>query len=620
MKKNNFTVYLLSLLVLSFFLQNSFAGDRMVLVEKFTSSTCGPCASNNPTMDAFLMAQDPERITGISYHMNWPAPGNDPMYLYNPGDNTTRRTYYQVNAIPAAFMDGLQGIPLPYNQGTLQSYFDARKNILSPVTIIVTDSTYGDSSLVRVKVYCEAPVANPNVTLYIAIVEKLIQYQYPPGTNGETTFRDVMRKMLPNANGTPLTLLPGTSYTIEKRFYMDPIWQANQIEPLVFIQANGREILNAALKPVNFTMISNPAYRVVEQGQNQSGTYQIKIPYVVNNYNSPVTLTAAVDPPNAGISVTFPSGSVISNFPDSASMQVASNSSVPTGVYKIVVTGTNSNGKIHKTIVSYLVGKNYVFVGSNRPGLQYKVDNVTFTQTQFFEWDLNSTHNLAAVSPQLAGNIRYAFQSWSNNGDSVQNVNINANTSAYTVNYKVQYKLLTMIQPSGIPAVITGGNIFYDSSSTANISISPLQVQYNNRTYWFQRWQGTGNGSYTGTEPNPQITMHGVIVETAVWDTIPPIGINSQGTEIPKEFSLNQNYPNPFNPVTKIKFALPVSGFVSLKIYDILGNEIHVLDASYRQAGYYEAEFDASNLASGIYFYKLETEGYTATKKMTLVK
>jgi hypothetical protein len=177
-----------------------------------------------------------------------------------------------------------------------------------------------------------------------------------------------------------------------------------------------------------------------------------------------------------------------------------------------------------------------------------------------------------------------------------------------------------MLQPSGIPATITGGNTFYDSASTANLSISPLQVQYNNMTYWFQRWQGTGSGSYTGTEPNPQITMHGVIVETAVWDTIPPIGINSQGTEIPKEFSLNQNYPNPFNPVTKIKFALPVSGFVSLKIYDILGNEIHVLDASYRQAGYYEAEFDASNLASGIYFYKLDTEGYTATKKMTLVK
>ncbi len=139
-------------------------------------------------------------------------------------------------------------------------------------------------------------------------------------------------------------------------------------------------------------------------------------------------------------------------------------------------------------------------------------------------------------------------------------------------------------------------------------------------TYYFQRWQGTGNGSYTGTEPNVQITMNNVVAETSVWDTIPPIGIKGISTEVPKVYSLDQNYPNPFNPSTKIKFALPNSGFVSLKIYDILGNEVYTLDESYRKAGYYEASFDASNLASGVYFYKLVTSGYTATKKMLLIK
>lgn len=607
--------------MLSVFLQNSYAGDRMVLVERFTSSTCGPCAANNPIMDAFLLSQDPEKITGISYHMNWPAPGDDPMFLYNQGDNTTRRTYYAVNSIPQAFMDGLQNIQPAYNQGTLLAYFNARKDLLSPVTIIVTDSTYGDSALVRVMIYCETPLSSPAATLQIAIVERLIHYQNPPGPNQETDFRDVMRKMFPNANGTPMTLLPGKTYIIEKRFYMDPIWQASQIVPLVFLQSGNKEILNVGLKTINFTMLSSPAYKVVLQGQNQSANYQIKIPVIASGYNSPVTLTAAIDPPNAGITVTFPSGNVINSFPDSAGMQVSSNTSVPTGVYKIIVTGTNGSGKVHKTVVSYLVGKNYVFVGSNRPGLQFKVDNVTYYQTQFFTWDLNAVHNLAAISPQMSGNnIKYLFQSWSNNGDSVQNITVTPNISEYTVNYKVQYKLITLLQPSQIPATITGGNTFYDSSATVNISISPLQVQFNNRTYWFQRWQGTGNGSYTGPLPNPQFSMLDVIAETAVWDTIPPIGITGQGTEIPKEFSLSQNYPNPFNPATKIKFALPVSGFVSLKIYDILGNEVYTIDASYRQAGYYEADFDATNLASGVYFYKLETESLTLTKKMLLVK
>ena len=186
-------------------------------------------------------------------------------------------------------------------------------------------------------------------------------------------------------------------------------------------------------------------------------------------------------------------------------MQVSSNTSVPAGIYKIIVSGTNGSGKVHKTVVSYLVGKNYVFVGSNRPGRDFKVDNATYNTTQFYTWDLNAVHNLAAVSPQLAGNIRYLFQSWSNNGDSVQNITVTPNISEYTVNYKIQFKLLTFIQPSGIPCTITGGNTFYDTAATVNISISPLEVQYNNKTYWFQRWQGTGNGSYTGPISEPAV-------------------------------------------------------------------------------------------------------------------
>src|SRR5438477_12906531 len=80
------------------------AGDRKVFVERFTSSTCPPCYSNNPIMDAFLNAQDQDKITGISFHMNWPAPGNDHFYMANSFDNTTRRNFYGLNYIPQAKM------------------------------------------------------------------------------------------------------------------------------------------------------------------------------------------------------------------------------------------------------------------------------------------------------------------------------------------------------------------------------------------------------------------------------------------------------------------------------------------------------------------------------------
>lgn len=98
------------------------------------------------------------------------------------------------------------------------------------------------------------------------------------------------------------------------------------------------------------------------------------------------------------------------------------------------------------------------------------------------------------------------------------------------------------------------------------------------------------------------------------------LSVVNYNSEIPDSYSLSQNYPNPFNPATKIKFALPTSGFTSLKVYDISGKEISNLLNSNIQAGTYEVLFDASYYSSGAYFYKLESNGYIETKKMFLIK
>jgi hypothetical protein len=95
-----------------------------------------------------------------------------------------------------------------------------------------------------------------------------------------------------------------------------------------------------------------------------------------------------------------------------------------------------------------------------------------------------------------------------------------------------------------------------------------------------------------------------------------------------KEFSLEQNYPNPFNPSTIIRYTIPnviasetkQSQFVSLKVYDVLGNEVATLIDEYKSAGNYEVEFSADELTSGIYFYKLQAGSYTETKKLVLMK
>ncbi|RKZ00384.1 MAG: hypothetical protein DRQ13_00525 [Ignavibacteriae bacterium] len=88
----------------------------------------------------------------------------------------------------------------------------------------------------------------------------------------------------------------------------------------------------------------------------------------------------------------------------------------------------------------------------------------------------------------------------------------------------------------------------------------------------------------------------------------------------PAEFKLSQNYPNPFNPSTKIKYSLPTNEFVNITVYDLLGKAITVLINEQKPAGSYEIIFDASELPSGVYFYKLVTNDFISTKKMILAK
>lgn len=93
-----------------------------------------------------------------------------------------------------------------------------------------------------------------------------------------------------------------------------------------------------------------------------------------------------------------------------------------------------------------------------------------------------------------------------------------------------------------------------------------------------------------------------------------------ENNSTPGKFYLDQNYPNPFNPITKIRWHSPVSGHQTLKVYDVLGNEIATFVDEFRSEGSYEVEFTASALASGIYFYKLQAGAFVQTRKMILMK
>ncbi len=98
------------------------------------------------------------------------------------------------------------------------------------------------------------------------------------------------------------------------------------------------------------------------------------------------------------------------------------------------------------------------------------------------------------------------------------------------------------------------------------------------------------------------------------------VGISQIGSEIPFKYSKSQNYPNPFNPTTKINFALPKQGLVSIKVYDMLGREVRNLVNEVKSAGHYSVDFNGTNLTSGAYFYKIQVNDFSDVKRMLLIK
>lgn len=185
--------------------------QRTTLIEEFTSSTCGPCASFNVTFDPLLESlntnETGSNVAAIKYQMNWPSPGNDPSY--NP-DGNTRRGYYGVSGIPDTFLDGA---PLPAANA---STINGAAAVPAFVAMDMEYWTNGNQVSVTVDV---TPYANFPGThkLYIAATEDF--YSYPASTTSQDEFHYAMRKMLPNGNGNNLSAMQsGQTQTVTQQY------------------------------------------------------------------------------------------------------------------------------------------------------------------------------------------------------------------------------------------------------------------------------------------------------------------------------------------------------------------------------------------------------------------
>jgi hypothetical protein len=179
---------------------------------------------------------------------------------------------------------------------------------------------------------------------------------------------------------------------------------------------------------------------------------------------------------------------------------------------------------------------------------------------------------------------------------------------------------VTTLGSTYVTSVATrGSNIF---AGTNYGYLKGVHVSTDNGQTWARRNEGLENLYINSLAiTNDQIyagTYHSSVWKRSLSELI--TSVEGQPSELPTQFKLEQNYPNPFNPSTVIRFSVPSSKFVTLKVYNALGQEVATLVNEVKQPGRYEVTWDASGMASGVYLYRMQAGGYIDTKKLILLK
>jgi hypothetical protein len=154
-------------------------------------------------------------------------------------------------------------------------------------------------------------------------------------------------------------------------------------------------------------------------------------------------------------------------------------------------------------------------------------------------------------------------------------------------------------------------------------------LDYNRRSLRWYAWYpyeslvGVGkvlNANFRSNLDLSALGTDGRVIGDTRWSYLGAVSVNNTDNQIPMVYSLDQNYPNPFNPSTSFTYQVGKAGFVSVKVYDLLGREVATLVNEVKQAGSYPVTWNAANFGTGVYFYKMHSGSFTATKKMILMK
>lgn len=247
----------------------------------------------------------------------------------------------------------------------------------------------------------------------------------------------------------------------------------------------------------------------------------------------------------------------------------------------------------------------------------------------------NGTGNNTDIANQVAvdhiGNTFVTGKSYGGSANDYDIVTIKYNSSGDSVWIK-RFNGEASGFDEGIQVTVdAGGNSYvagYSSGTTTAFDFTTVKYTETGAEEWVAKYTNSSSagsseetsGIFIDEHSNIYITGMSALDYATVKYIQSPTSVDDKNFQFPDEFSLYQNYPNPFNPNTVISWQSPVGSWQTLRVYDVLGNEVATLADEYKPAGSYEVEWDATDLSSGIYFYKLQAGDFIATKKMILIK
>lgn len=605
--------------------------QRMVLVEEYTQASCGPCAAQNPALNA-LLANNTNKVVSLKYQVSWP--GVDPMNAQNPTEVATRVSYYNVTSVPHVKMDGSTiGAP----SSLTQSVIDNRYAVPTPFDLNVTHVMSNDYDSAYVTVTITAAqnyTAGATMRFRLAMVEKEINFTTPPGSNGELDFYMVMRKMYPNASGTTLASSWTNLQTQTLNFAVavpSYIYDINEVGFVGFIQEDASTIP----KVVHNVDFSQPIPLQFDAGVN--AVNNIPSLNCTGNMNVSVVITNESANNLTSCDINY---QVDANTPQvlpwtgNLAPQAFSTVALPTisagdGSHTLTVWTSNPNGNIDQYPANDARTYNFVvnLVPSAAP-VSEGFQNTTWPPT---DWAVYNTDNYGFARWTSAGGFGNStastkmdfYNAPANSVDELISpmVDLSPNTTAASLTFNVAYNQYNTLSIDRLEVKVStdcganwstlfnkAGAALRTAANPQTNAFNPAPSQWRNEIVDLSPFAGNNDVIIkfvaTSNSGNNLFIDDINIVNTT--------GINENSNMV----SMNL-FPNPTSDAATVEFTLLKEGVVSIEVLNMLGERVYLNDMGSVKSG---NVLLGSSLPAGIYNVSVVVDNQRTTRLLNITK